>query len=71
MTPQGERQLNRGQVAAGWARVYVYDGRPFDQLEAFRAAEQGGRRAGRVCGPGAAVTSVARQADLAQVAARP
>jgi endonuclease YncB( thermonuclease family) len=47
VTPQGERQLNRGQVAAGWARVYVYDGRPFDQLEAFRAAEQGGRRAGR------------------------
>jgi micrococcal nuclease len=47
VTPQGESQLNRGQVAAGWARVYVYDERPFDQLESLRAAEQGARRAAR------------------------
>lgn len=47
VTPRGQAQLNRRQVAAGWARVYVYDERPFGQLEAFRRAEQGARRAAR------------------------
>jgi micrococcal nuclease len=37
-----ERQLRRG-----WARVYVYDGRPFERLGAFRAVEQRARAAGR------------------------
>ena len=37
-----ERQLRRG-----WARVYVYDRRPFARLGAFRAAERRARAAGR------------------------
>jgi micrococcal nuclease len=37
-----ERQLRRG-----WARVYVYDGRPFERLGAFRATERRARAAGR------------------------
>ncbi len=47
VTPRSGRQLNRSQVEAGWARVYVYDDRPFGQLEAFRRAEQDARRADR------------------------
>jgi micrococcal nuclease len=37
-----ERQLRRG-----WARVYVYDRRPFSRLGVFLAAERRARAAGR------------------------
>lgn len=36
-------QLNLAQVAAGWAKVYVYGGEPFQQTGRFRAAERRGR----------------------------
>jgi len=36
-------QLNLAQVAAGWAKVYVYGGKPFQQTGRFRAAESRGR----------------------------
>jgi len=43
---EGE-SLQEHQLRRGWARVYVYDGRPFARLGAFRAAEQRARAAGR------------------------
>ena len=39
----GGRDLGFQQVAAGLARVYVYD-RPFQRLSAYRRAEQAGRK---------------------------
>jgi endonuclease YncB( thermonuclease family) len=40
-------QLNVAQVARGWAEVYVYGGRPFQQVARFRAAERRARSAHR------------------------
>lgn len=39
--------LQEHQLRQGWARVYVYDQRPFARLGAFRAAERRARTAGR------------------------
>jgi endonuclease YncB( thermonuclease family) len=36
-------QLNVAQVAAGWAKTYVYGGNPFQQTARFRAAERRAR----------------------------
>src|SRR4051794_12965232 len=47
-------QLNVAQVASGWAEVYVYGGKPFQQVARFRAAERrarsGQRGVWRRCG---------------------
>ncbi len=39
--------VGREVIAAGWARAYVYDGRPFARLAAYREAEEEARAAGR------------------------
>ena len=36
-------QLNVAQVAAGWAKTYVYAGKPFQRTARFRAAERRAR----------------------------
>ncbi|MFL5953640.1 MAG: thermonuclease family protein [Gaiellaceae bacterium] len=41
-TTTGNR-LNIAQVAAGWAKTYVYHGEPFQQTARFRAAERRAR----------------------------
>jgi endonuclease YncB( thermonuclease family) len=41
------KQLNVAQVAAGWAKVYVYGGVPFRRVASFRAAERRARAANR------------------------
>jgi micrococcal nuclease len=41
------RSLQEHQLRRGWARVYVYDGRPFARVGAFRAAEERARAARR------------------------
>ncbi len=35
------------QLRAGWAEVYVYGGKPFKRVRAFRRAQSSARRAGR------------------------
>jgi micrococcal nuclease len=53
----GGRDLGFRMIAEGLARVYVYGGRPFARLAAYRRAEQIGRRRGtnvwRGCRPAA------------------
>jgi endonuclease YncB( thermonuclease family) len=50
----GGRDLGFRMISEGLARVYVYGGRPFARLAAYRRAEQMGRRRGinvwRGCG---------------------
>ena len=43
----GGKQLNIAQVAAGWAKVYVYNNVPFQRVTSFRAAERRARAANR------------------------
>ncbi len=40
---RGRLDLNRAQVRAGWAETYVYQGRPFRRLRAYRKAERSAR----------------------------
>ena len=40
-------QLNIAQVRRGWAKVYVYQGRPFRQTASFRRAAKRAKRQGR------------------------
>jgi micrococcal nuclease len=42
-TPGGS-DLGRAQVRAGWADVYVYDGRPFKRVGAYRRARRRAQR---------------------------
>lgn len=42
--PGRERTLQEQMLAAGWADVYVYQGRDFDRLREFRAAARIARR---------------------------
>jgi len=42
-----ERTLQERILAAGWAAVYVYDGRRFERFDAFVAAARAAKRAGR------------------------
>ncbi len=44
---RGARDLNRAQVRRGWADVYVYGGRPFQQVGSFRRAARAARAKGR------------------------
>ena len=39
--------VNRAQVARGWARVYVYAGNPFERVERYRDAQRAAKAAPR------------------------
>ena len=39
--------LQKRMLRSGWAKVYVYGGRPFQRVRGFRAAERRAREAGR------------------------
>lgn len=41
------RDLNRGQVVRGWARVYVYDNTPFQRVRGYRKAQRKAKAAPR------------------------
>ena len=41
------KDVNRQQVAKGWARVYVYDGNPFNRVTTYREAQRSAVAAGR------------------------
>ena len=41
---RGGTDLGRHQVRAGWADVYVYEGRPFARVASYRAAARRARR---------------------------
>lgn len=41
------RDLNRGQVVRGWARVYVYDRTPFQRVRGYRKAQRKAKAAPR------------------------
>ncbi len=41
------RDLGRAQIAAGWAKTYVYAGNPFRRTAAYRRSEREARRLGR------------------------
>jgi micrococcal nuclease len=43
----GGPDLGEAQVQAGWARVYVYRGVPFQRAKAYGSAEREARRSGR------------------------
>jgi endonuclease YncB( thermonuclease family) len=45
--PRGGPDAAIAQLRAGWAKVYVYGGRPFKRVRAFRRAQRSARRAGR------------------------
>jgi endonuclease YncB( thermonuclease family) len=47
VTASGRGSLQKRQLRAGWARVYVYGGTPFSQVRAFRRAERHARDAHR------------------------
>lgn len=64
------RDLGRSQIAAGWAKTYVYGGKPFQRTAAYRRSEAKAKRLGKgvhgMCGgdfhseqPGAAALPVA------------
>ena len=40
------RDINRMQVARGWAHVYVYNDNPFKRVKAYRDAQDDARRHG-------------------------
>lgn len=44
---KGKRDLNKTQVARGWARVYVYDNNPFNRVKSYRSAESRAKNAPR------------------------
>jgi endonuclease YncB( thermonuclease family) len=39
--------MNRAQVARGWARVYVYNGNPFERVASYRGAQSAAKAAPR------------------------
>jgi endonuclease YncB( thermonuclease family) len=41
------RDMNRAQVARGWARVYVYNGNPFERVAGYRNAQSAAKAAPR------------------------
>ncbi len=41
------RDVNRAQVWKGWARVYVYDGNPFERVSSYRDAQSSAQAAPR------------------------
>jgi endonuclease YncB( thermonuclease family) len=41
------RDVNRTQVARGWARVYVYNNNPFKRVRGYRKAQRAAEAAGR------------------------
>jgi endonuclease YncB( thermonuclease family) len=41
------RDVNRTQVARGWARVYVYNNNPFKRVSGYRKAQRAAKDAGR------------------------
>lgn len=41
------RDVNRAQVWAGWARVYVYNGNPFERVTSYRNAQSNAQAAPR------------------------
>jgi endonuclease YncB( thermonuclease family) len=41
------RDLNRAQVYAGWATVYVYGGNPFERVSSYREAQRAAKAAPR------------------------
>jgi endonuclease YncB( thermonuclease family) len=41
------RQLQLSMLQLGWAKVYVFDGKPFKLTQRFRAASESARQAGR------------------------
>jgi hypothetical protein len=46
-TRRDGKQLQIAQLRAGWAEVYVYAGKPFRRVRAFRRAQRSAREAGR------------------------
>jgi endonuclease YncB( thermonuclease family) len=44
---KSSRDMNRAQVARGWARVYVYNHHPFKRVDAYRKAQRRAKAAGR------------------------
>jgi endonuclease YncB( thermonuclease family) len=42
-----DKDVNRVQVARGWARVYVCDGNPFRRVEGYRTAQANAKQAER------------------------
>lgn len=44
---RGGRDIGRAQIGRGWATTYVYDGKPFRRVDAYRRAEAGAAQAGR------------------------
>ncbi len=47
VTASGKGSLQKRQLRAGWAEVYVYGGKPFRQVRAFRTAQRSARHADR------------------------
>jgi micrococcal nuclease len=47
VTARGRGSLQKRQLRAGWTKVYVYGGKRFRQVRAFRRAERRARKAGR------------------------
>ncbi len=47
VTPKGRPMLQLAQLQAGWAAVYVYNRRPFQQLDAFQRASDRAKAARR------------------------
>ncbi len=41
------KDMNRLQVARGWARVYVYNGNPFNRVASYRTAQRAANHADR------------------------
>jgi endonuclease YncB( thermonuclease family) len=46
-TRRDGKQLQLAQLRAGWAKVYVYGGKPFRRVRAFRGAQRSAREAPR------------------------
>jgi endonuclease YncB( thermonuclease family) len=44
---RGGRDVGRAQINRGWATTYVYDGKPFSRVDAYRRSEQEAARIGR------------------------
>ena len=44
---RGRRDLGRTQISRGWAKTYVYGGKPFQRTAAYRRSERKARRLGR------------------------
>lgn len=44
---RGERDLGRTQISRGWAKTYVYGGKPFQRTSAYKRSQAKARGAGR------------------------